>query len=389
MPIVDVVKWDAKVADEYAWRFNSQDLSTWTQLIVNESQEAVLVRGGQMEGPFGPGRHTLSTENLPVLSKLINLPFGRSPFTAEVWFVNKSIPLDVKWGTSDPIQLQDPKYNIMLPVRAFGQYGVQVENTRKFLIKLVGTLPSFHREQLVSYFRGLILTRVKDCIARSIVRERISVLEISAHLNDISKTLENEMAEGLAEFGLRLVTFFVNSITTPEDDPAVVRLKAALAKRAEMNILGYTYQQERSFDTMERAAGNEGGMAGPLMGAGMGLGMGAAMGMPMGAAMNEVASNVRVGAAPGAPAVSSGPGLVCAKCQHQNVPGARFCAACGTELAAAPAAGQACAKCGAATLPGARFCPGCGNPLARNCQKCGTHVQEGGKFCPNCGSPQQ
>lgn len=281
MAIIDVVKWDAS-SDDYAWKFPSQELSTWTQLIVNESQEAVLVRGGQMEGPFGPGRHTLSTDNIPIISKLINLPFGRSPFTAEVWFANLTMPLDVKWGTSDPIQLQDPKYNVMLPIRAFGQYGVQIVNTRKFLTKLVGTTPLFNRQHLTSYFRGLILTRAKDCIARTIVREKVSVLEIAAHLNTISKTLEQEMAEGLEEFGLRIVSFFVNSITTPEDDTAVMTLKAALAKRAEMDILGYTYQQERSFDTMERAAGNEGSLVSPLMGAGIGLGMGAAIGGPLG-----------------------------------------------------------------------------------------------------------
>lgn len=384
MPIIDVVKWDPLKNDEYAWKFDSQDLSTWTQLIVNESQEAVLLRGGQMEGPFGPGRHTLSTENLPVLSKLINLPFGRSPFTAEVWFTNRTMPLDVKWGTSDAIQLQDPKYNVMLPVRAFGQYGVQVENTRKFLTKLVGTMRSFSREHLVSHFRGLILTRVKDCIARTIVRDRISVLEIAAHLNAISATLEQEMAQGLEEFGLRIVNFFVNSITVPEDDPAVVRLKAALAKRAEMDILGFTYQQERSFDTMERAAGNEGGSMAPLMGAGIGLGMGAALGVPVGSAMGDIASQVRV-AQPSVPA----PSLACPKCHHPNAVGSRFCAECGTDMKP-PAAtvGPACGKCGTPSLIGSKFCHGCGNALSRSCVKCSTTLLDGARFCSNCGTAQ-
>lgn len=385
MPIIDVVKWDPLENDEYAWKFRSQELSTWTQLIVNESQEAVLVRGGQMEGPFGPGRHTLSTENLPVLSKLINLPFGRSPFTAEVWFTNRTMPLDVKWGTSDPIQLQDPKYNVMLPVRAFGQYGVQIENTRKFLTKLVGTTRSFSREHLVSHFRGLILTRVKDCIARTIVRDRITVVEIAAHLNVISATLEQEMAEALEEFGLRIVNFFVNSITTPEDDPAVIRLKAALAKRAEMDILGFTYQQERSFDTMERAASNEGGSIAPLMGAGMGLGMGVAMGVPMGSAMGDIAAQVRV---PPTPA-GSPPPMDCPKCHHRNPPGSRFCAGCGTDMtASAASAGPACSKCGTSSLPGSKFCHSCGNMLTRSCVKCAAPLLDGARFCSNCGTQQ-
>lgn len=388
MTIIDVVKWNDASSEEYAWKFPSQELSTWTQLIVHESQEAVLVRGGQMDGPFGAGRHTLKTENLPVLSKLINLPFGRSPFTAEVWFVNRSMPLDVKWGTSDPIQLQDPKFDVMLPVRAFGQYGVQVEDTRKFLIKLVGVANSFRREHLVSYFRGLILTRAKDCIARTIVKERISVLEIAAHLNQISSTLEQEMAVGLEEFGLRIVNFFVNSISTPEDDPAVDRLKQALAKRAEMNILGYTYQQERSFDTMERAAGNEGAGMAPLMGAGMGMGMGVALGAPMGNAMAGVATQVRVGdsraAAPAAPAAPAEP--ACPKCQTTNPPGARFCSGCGHDLQLA--SGRHCSKCGAGCAPGAKFCHECGTPMSNACAKCGTAVAPGARFCGHCGHPQ-
>jgi membrane protease subunit (stomatin/prohibitin family) len=269
----------------------------------------------------------------------------------------------------------------MLPVRAFGQYGVQIVDSRKFLIKLVGVTESFTRDHLQSFFRGLILTRVKDCIARTIVRDRVSVLEISAHLNDISKSLQDEMAEGLAEFGLRIVNFFVNSISTPEGDPAVERLKLALAKRAEMDILGYTYQQERSFDTMERAASNEGGSLAPLMGAGMGMGMGVAMGVPMGNAMSEMATQVRVPAA--APAAQA-----CPKCQHANPVDARFCSGCGTTLAKPPAGTQACGKCGSACPSDAKFCLSCGNPLARNCAKCGTAVPQGARFCANCGHPQ-
>lgn len=384
MAIIDVVKWDA-THEEYAHKFHSIELSTWTQLIVNESQEAVLVRGGQMEGPFGPGRHTLKTENLPILSKLINLPFGRSPFTAEVWFTNRSMPLDVKWGTTDAIQVQDPKFNVMLPVRAFGQYGVQIEDTRKFLTKLVGTTTLFTRDNLSSFFRGLILTRVKDCIARTIVKEKISVLEISAHLNVLSKTLELEMGEGLQEFGLCIVNFFVNSISTPEDDPAVARLKSALAKRAEMDILGFTYQQERSFDTMERAASNEGTGISPLIGAGMGLGMGAAMGLPMGNAMADVASQVRVAPPPPPPPPS---GKNCGKCNHSNDPAARFCGGCGSDVLAPTVTGKSCSKCSAALTPGARFCSSCGTPTQRQCVKCEAPLPEGAKFCGNCGTAQ-
>ncbi|MCC6912033.1 MAG: SPFH domain-containing protein, partial [Flavobacteriales bacterium] len=136
MAVIDLVKWNGS-PNLLAWKFPSEELSTWTQLIVNESQEAYLVRGGVYDGPFAGGRHTLTTENIPLIRSLLGLPFGgQSPFSAEVWYVNKVTNLNIKWGTPDPIQLQDPKYQIMIPVRAFGQYGIKVQDSKKFLLKL-------------------------------------------------------------------------------------------------------------------------------------------------------------------------------------------------------------------------------------------------------------
>jgi membrane protease subunit (stomatin/prohibitin family) len=281
MAIIDLVKWDGS-SSLLAWKFPSNELSTATQLVVNESQEAFLVRGGVYEGPFGGGRHTLSTENIPVLRSLIGLPFGgQSPFTAEVWFVNKSINLDVKWGTADPIQLQDPKYQIMIPVRAFGQYGLKVTNSKKFLLKIVGALPGFDISTLSAYFRGAMTTKIKTEIATSIVKLGISVLEITTHLEDLSRLLKNSISADIEEYGVTLVQFNIHSISVPETDPAVMSLKAALAKKAEMGIVGFTYHQERQFDVLQTAAGNEGN-AGGVMGAGIGLGLGAGIGAQIG-----------------------------------------------------------------------------------------------------------
>lgn len=388
MALVDVVKWDA-TDDVYAWKYPSQELATWTQLIVSESQEAVLLKGGQMSEPFGPGRHTLSTENIPILSKLVNIPFGgKSPFSAEVWYVNKSIPLDVKWGTSDPIQLQDPKYNIMLPVRAFGQFAVQIENTRDFLVKLVGTMQEFDRQKLTSYFKGLMLTRVKDCIAKQLVREKISILEISANLNSISQGLQDEMGAEFTPYGVKLVNFFVNSINTPEDDPAVQQLKAALAKKAEMDILGYSYQQERTFDTMQVAAANE-GSAGGVMGAGMGMGMGMGLGVGMGNMMGGMVGQMNQGfQAPSMQqAPPQAPSAPCPKCAAPNPGGAKFCAGCGASLAAPQQEMIACPKCTAPVPKGGKFCASCGMPMASKCSNCKGDLPQGAKFCLECGTP--
>ncbi len=299
MPVIDFVKWDGD-PNTLAWKFAEQELSTWTQLVVNESQEAFLVKQGVYDGPFGAGRHTLSTENIPLIRGLIGLPFGgKSPFTAEVWFVNKVVNLDIKWGTPDPIQLQDPKYQIMVPVRAFGQYGVRVADSKRFLLKLVGTLPSFDTSTLAEYFRGALITKIKNEIAATIIKAGVSVLEISAQLDSLSKEIKTKLTEEIQEFGVELTQFNVHSINVPEEDGAVSKLKQALAKRAEMGIVGFNYQQERSFDVMQAAASNE-GTSGGVMGAGMGLGIGAGIGMPMGTMMGQMASQISQTEAPAA-----------------------------------------------------------------------------------------
>ena len=293
MAVIDFVKWDGD-SETLAWKFPSQELSTWTQLVVNETQEAYLVRGGVYQGPFLAGRHTLSTENIPLIRSLLGLPFGgNSPFTAEVWFVNKLTNLDVKWGTPDPIQLLDPKYQVMLPVRAFGQYGVRVADPKRFLLKLVGTLSSFDTRTLSEYFRGVLMTRIKNDIATAITKAGIALLDINAEIGRLSDEIRVALSGEIAAYGVELTQFNIHSINVPDEDTAVAQLKSALAKRAEMSILGFNYQQQRSFDVLQAAASNEGTTSG-VMGAGLGLGMGAAMGVPMGSALGQVATQIEV-----------------------------------------------------------------------------------------------
>jgi membrane protease subunit (stomatin/prohibitin family)/RNA polymerase subunit RPABC4/transcription elongation factor Spt4 len=379
MAVIDVVKWNA-TPDVYAWRFPSDELATWTQLIVAETQEAIMMREGRILGPFLPGRHTLSTKNIPALTNFLKIPFGaRTPFTAEVWFVNKVIGLDVKWGTPNPIQVRDPKYDVMLPIRAFGQFGLRIAHTKKFLVKLVGTLPSFDREHMTSYFRGIMTTRVKDAVAKQLVKQGVSILEISALLNELSAALQKEMDGEFSEFGVEILKFNIISIDTPEDDPAVSRLRDALARRAEMKIVGYTYQQERSFDTLEGAAKNP-GTGGAVMGAGLGLGMGVAVGGPMGAAMGALSKNLQAG-------------VVCPKCGAGIAGDAKFCSACGITVTPSPQTAQGaedgtlvCDKCGAWAPKGSKFCPNCSDPFVC-CPKCGADNPEGRLNCIKCGEP--
>ena len=382
MAIVDVIKYDGS-PDLLAWKYPSEELGTWTQLIVNESQEAILYKGGKALDVFESGRHTLETANIPILNKIINLPFGgRSPFTAEVWFVNRAFSLDVKWGTATPIQIQDPKYQIFCPVRANGTFGIQVNDSKKFLVKLVGTMPVFDRQTMVKYFRGLYITKVKDAISSYVVKKQISILEINAYIDELSTYMKERIEPEMAEYGIKLANFFVNDISIPEDDPAVKKLKDALAKRAEMNIIGYSYQQERSFNTLEEAANNATG-ASPLMGAGMGLGMGVGMGNAMGNAFSGVAQSIDTS--------TSQETKECPKCHMRIDASQRFCGYCGFDMESKTEEKKEpkkivikCCKCGSELRENTKFCPECGkryNP----CPECGCDLEEGAANCPQCG----
>ena len=270
MDLIDLVKWDTNNPRLMVWKFPSQELSTWTQLIVNDSQEAWLVHQGNYEGPFEAGRHVLSTENIPVLSKVLNLPFGgQSPFTAEVWFVSKIEVLDLKWGTIEPMQLQDPVYGMLLPVRAFSQYGIRIVDGRKLLGKLVGTAVMFTADTINNYFKGIFASRIKSLISEMIIKQRIPIFELSAHLDEISNSLPQALNEALLEYGVEVVRFNLMSISVPEDDSSVIELKNILAQRTKLNVLGNNYQQVRSFDVLEGAAHNQ-GTAGTILGIGMG-----------------------------------------------------------------------------------------------------------------------
>lgn len=379
MAIIEVVKYNGG-PDVFAWKHPSEELGTWTQLIVNESQEVLLYKGGKALDIFTAGRYTLETFNIPILNNIINLPFGgRSPFTAEVWYVNKINSLDIKWGTPTPIQLQDPRYKVFVPVRSFGQFGIQIVDSRKFLIKLVGTLPLFDKETLLRYFRGVYLTKVKDSISSYLIKKQISVLEINAYIDELSEHIKDRILPTFEEYGIKLINFYINDINVPEDDSAVKKLKDALSKRAEMDIVGYNYIQERSFDTLEGAASNPGSNQSSLMGAGIGISMGMGIGGAFGQQMSGISQNVNTKKT-----------KICTKCNAELDEDKRFCSACGfdtNEISIVNTQQESitCSKCGSKFSGNVKFCAECGESLVKKCIGCGIKIDGNPKFCPECG----
>jgi membrane protease subunit (stomatin/prohibitin family) len=298
--LVDVIKYNGE-EDELVWKFPYDNISTAAQLVVNQSQEAVFVKGGVIGDILGAGTHTLSANNIPILQKLINLPFGgKTPFTAEVWYISKTIRRNLKFGTPVPIDLLDPLYNVSVPVRSFGEFGIQVTDASAFLQQMVGTLHLFTTDDIIKQFTSLIVRKLSSCISKFIIREKITVVEISAYLDEVSNYVRDTVNEEFTQYGLRIVNFDVASINFNKEDSNVKKILDAQSEVAKRRMEGYTYQQERQLDIMEAAAGNEGG-SGQMMGAGMGLGMGLGVGGTFGSQMGNIAGVMQQQAAPPPP----------------------------------------------------------------------------------------
>ena len=386
MKIFDVIRYEGP-NDVFVWKFPGEDFNTLSQLIVHESQEAIFFRDGQALDTFGPGRYTLHTQNIPLVRRLVNLPFnGESPFHCEVYFINKTISMDINWQTPAPMPIQDAIYKIILPVSSSGQFGVRVVDSKKLLVNLVGTVSKFDQTHLKNYFKGILLTNIKDYIAKQFVQKQISFLEIQSYLKEISFGIQSDLSGEFYQYGIGLVTFTVNDITPPENDPSYIQLKKALAKKAEMAVMGYDYQQERTFNLLDKAVSNEGGAAG-IMNAGMGLGLGFNLGGTIGGAMGNAAENV-VNTDIQSPSLKKK--IKCAKCGAEIPEGAKFCLNCGEKVEEERDVSNdetmvKCPKCGAA-VPKGKFCLECGHRFSTKCTKCGADLIPGAKFCLECGT---
>lgn len=226
MKIIDVIKYEGD-NNTFIWKHPSEDFNTLSQLIVHESQEAIFMMNGQALDLFGPGRYTLKTENIPLLGKLINIPTdNKSPFHCEVYFINKTTQMGIKWGTDSKVRFIDPLTQVPLQIGACGEMNLKVSDSRKLLVKLVGTASGIAWNQeghnftnsLKNSFRPLISTSVKVNLSKSIVSQNINILDIDSHLDTLSDTLKENILPGFEEYGLTIPQFYVTTVVLPEDD---------------------------------------------------------------------------------------------------------------------------------------------------------------------------
>ncbi|HLU98065.1 MAG TPA: SPFH domain-containing protein [Thermobifida alba] len=275
---IDIIEWLDDSRDTITWRFPRHDneIKMGAKLVVREGQLAVFVNEGSIADVYAPGTHTLTTQNMPVLSTLKGWKYGfDSPFKAEVYFFNTRQFTDLKWGTQNPVIVRDPEFG-MVRLRAFGGYSLRVVDPPLLLRELVGTDPQFRTEEVAEHLRQRIVGHLGPALAAS----GLSVLDLAANQHAIGERLAQVLSAELASIGVAVPRFIIENISLPTE------VEEALDKRSQMGIVGNLDQYARfqAANAMESAAQNPGGG----MGEGMGMGMGIAMGQQMAAAFGGV-----------------------------------------------------------------------------------------------------
>jgi len=307
MALVDVIKNETPSDNFFVWKYSNEEIKISSQLIVGEGQQAIFVKGGEALDTFGPGTHTLTTGNLPLINKILNLPFGGdTPFPAEIWFVATTVKRDLKWGTANPIPLMDKSIGFPVSVRAYGKWGIRIKDARSFLVQFVGSQNYADDEKIHSYLIGEINQKVGDLLGEKL-RDGTPILEINADLNELSEEANNNIKDEFAKYGLEVVNFNIENINIPQDDLDKIQevlQKTFEAKELSKVQLGKSYAAIKSFEILKDAAGNESdGGVGAMMSAGIGLGAGFPLGQQMGKNMT-VDNDVDSGNAPSNDVVS-------------------------------------------------------------------------------------
>ena len=356
-----VLEWsdDSKNTLVYKYPMDGRQIMMGSKLIVRESQVAVFVNKGKLADIFEPGTHTLTTSNLPFLTKLLSLPFNfNSPFTSDVYFINTKQFTNIKWGTSNPITMRDKEFGT-IRIRSYGTYAFKVSDPAVFLKELFGTNSTFKTEDITSYLKSMLVASISDTIAEA----KISALDLACNLLEFNKVAQGNVNAEFAKLGLTLTNLVIENISFPEE------VEKAIDTRSSMGVMGDkmdTFVQYQAAHAMRESANNPNGSN--MTGMGMGLSAGAAMGNLLNKSLEVVGSAKKQ----------------CPECGAELKQSAKFCPECGYKFAAAK---KHCVFCNAEINAKAKFCPECGKNqnTTRVCSKCNFENTGKGKFCANCG----
>ena len=436
MAIADIIKYEGDNST-FVWKHPCEDFNTTTQLIVHESQEAIFFMNGQALDLFGAGRHTLETQNIPLLRRIINIPTGgQTPFHCEVYFINKTVQMAVKWGTDSKVRFLDPILGIPLEIGACGEMNLAVSDSRKLLLKLVGTMNGIawgengtnFTKSIQNSFRPLISTAVKSHLSNAIKSNNINVLEIDEKLETLSEIMRNCIIGGFEEYGLTIPQFYITNVALPENDPNFKRMKelhtvsfqtrmiqadafirsAQADAEAEVTAARRKIEMERQLTETEVAkreaerdliraqaeaqAAKMAGFAEAEIMAAKGYNQKDVFQAEVQKAYAEGLGNMTIGGGGGVAGdmLGLGVGMAAASAVAPQM-GEMFKGFAPAAPSTAPVPEVKCVKCGAALPQNAKFCLECGEKVAPVvpadkivCPECGNTVVKG-KFCPECG----
>ncbi len=373
---LEVLEWFDQSGQEVSHRLpqeGSGEFKLGAQAIVRDNQAAVFYSQGIACDALGPGRHTISTLNIPLLTKLLSLPWGfTSPVRAEIYFVNLKVFTNLKWGTRDPVAFRDNELGLVR-LRAHGIFNIQVTQPVLFVNSLVGTKPSLNIDELESYFSQVIVSRLNDYLGEHLD----TLLNLPSKYSEMAAGLSRVLTRDLSTYGVALKEIYINAITPPAD------VQQAIDEKSRLGILGDNLNgllQMKAAMALEKAAASEGAAQG-------GISMG--LGLLVPGLLSGSGSWQGAGAAPQGPGrATGGPTRQrCPDCGMEIGPDARFCPNCGHQILVL----RQCQACGKNISPKARFCPACGRPAGsmpapRTCPECGAINRPEASFCNECGS---
>jgi len=362
------IEWFDDTGQELVHRIpqkGSGEIKYGAQLTIRDSQAGVFFYQGKALDAFGPGRHTLKTGNIPILTKILSLPWGlSSPLRAEVYMVNLKVFTNLKWGTRDPVAFKDSELGL-IRLRAFGIFNLQVMQPVLFINSLVGTQGMYTTGEIEEYLNRVIVSRFNDYMGDTID----SILNLPAKYDELSTGLSQRLQEDFSRFGLGLTQLYINAITPPTEVQKAIDDRSRMGVFQDMNKL----MQMKAAMAMEKAAEAEGG-AGPGMGMGMGL------------MMPAMFSQYFAGTKADTPQAETPETTTCPDCQSAIPQNAKFCPQCGHQQLVF----SQCTKCGKNLTPSAKFCSRCGQLAAEKqepkfCSECGIENEPDSMFCNQCG----
>ena len=362
------LEWFDETGQELVHRLpevGSGEIKYGAQLTIRESQAGVFYYKGKAVGAFGPGRHTLKTANIPLLTKIASIPWGmKSPLRAEVYFVNLKIFTNLKWGTRDPVAFKDSELGL-IRLRAFGVFNLQVVQPVLFINRLVGTQGIFSTDEIEEYLNRVIVSRYNDYMGETID----SILNLPAKYDELSEGLAKRLQEDFSHFGINLTHLYINAITPPPEVQQAIDDRSRMGVFDDMNKL----MQMKAAMAMEKAS-EAGGDAGSGMGAGMGL------------MMPAMFAQYFSGTMPPAKQKADQQTTNCPDCKQPIAIDAKFCPQCGHQQLVY----DQCTKCAKNLAPNAKFCSRCGTAVAemaktKSCPTCGNENIADSMYCNGCG----